>query len=58
LTCLLGSKIKDRVVSVASAMYHFAQIHIDDLNWQTWPTCSSSVSWRPVASGPTRRIPA
>ena len=35
LTCLLGSKIKDRVVSVASAMYHFAQIHIDDLNWQT-----------------------
>lgn len=35
LTCLLGSKIKDRVVSVASAMYHFAQIHVDDLNWQT-----------------------
>ena len=35
LTCLLGSKIKDRVISVASAMYHFAQIHIDNLNWQT-----------------------
>lgn len=35
LTCLLGDKIKDRVVSVASAMYHFARIHYDDLNWHT-----------------------
>ncbi len=35
LTCLLGDKIKDRVVSVASAMYHFARIHFDDLNWHT-----------------------
>jgi len=35
LTCLLGDKIKDRVISVASAMYLFARIHIDDLNWQT-----------------------
>ena len=35
LTCLLGNKIKDRMVSVASAMYHFAQIRFDDLNWQT-----------------------
>jgi NAD(P)-dependent dehydrogenase (short-subunit alcohol dehydrogenase family) len=35
LTCLLGDKIKDRVVSVASAMYLFARIHFDDLNWQT-----------------------
>jgi len=35
LTCLLGDKIKDRVVAVASAMYHFARIHFDDLNWQT-----------------------
>jgi NAD(P)-dependent dehydrogenase (short-subunit alcohol dehydrogenase family) len=35
LTCLLGDKIKDRVVAVSSAMYLFAQIHIDDLNWHT-----------------------
>jgi NAD(P)-dependent dehydrogenase (short-subunit alcohol dehydrogenase family) len=35
LTCLLGDKIKDRVISVASAMYHFARIHFDDLNWHT-----------------------
>jgi len=35
LTCLLGDKIKDRVVSVASAMYLFAHIHFDDLNWHT-----------------------
>jgi NAD(P)-dependent dehydrogenase (short-subunit alcohol dehydrogenase family) len=33
LTCLLGEKINDRVISVASAMYHFARIHFDDLNW-------------------------
>lgn len=35
LTCLLGDKITDRVVAVASAMYLFARIHIDDLNWHT-----------------------
>jgi NAD(P)-dependent dehydrogenase (short-subunit alcohol dehydrogenase family) len=35
LTCLLGDKITDRVISVASAMYHFARIHFDDLNWQS-----------------------
>jgi NAD(P)-dependent dehydrogenase (short-subunit alcohol dehydrogenase family) len=35
LTCLLGDKVKDRVVSVASAMYLFAHIHFDDLNWHT-----------------------
>ena len=35
LTCLLSDKITDRVVSVASAMYHFARIHFDDLNWHT-----------------------
>jgi NAD(P)-dependent dehydrogenase (short-subunit alcohol dehydrogenase family) len=35
LTCLLGDKINDRVISVASAMYLFARIHFDDLNWQT-----------------------
>ncbi|MFG1932958.1 SDR family NAD(P)-dependent oxidoreductase [Mycobacterium sp. NPDC048908] len=34
LTCLLADRIADRVVSVASAMYHFARIHFDDLNWQ------------------------
>jgi NAD(P)-dependent dehydrogenase (short-subunit alcohol dehydrogenase family) len=35
LTCLLGDKIKDRVISVASAMYYFARIHFEDFNWQT-----------------------
>lgn len=35
LTCLLGDKITDRVICVASAMYHFARIHLDDLNWQS-----------------------
>jgi len=35
LTCLLGDKITDRVICVASAMYHFARIHFDDLNWQS-----------------------
>ena len=34
LTCLLGDKVKDRVISVASAMYHFGRIHFDDLNCQ------------------------
>jgi NAD(P)-dependent dehydrogenase (short-subunit alcohol dehydrogenase family) len=34
LTCLLADKIRDRVISVASAMYHFGRIHFDDLNWQ------------------------
>jgi NAD(P)-dependent dehydrogenase (short-subunit alcohol dehydrogenase family) len=35
LTCLLGDKIQDRVISVASAMYHVARIHFDDLNWHS-----------------------
>ena len=35
LTCLLGGKIKDRVICVASAMYALARIHLDDLNWHT-----------------------
>jgi hypothetical protein len=35
LTCLLGDKITDRVIVVASAMYHFARIHFDDLNFLT-----------------------
>jgi NAD(P)-dependent dehydrogenase (short-subunit alcohol dehydrogenase family) len=34
LTCLLADRITDRVISVASAMYHFGRIHFDDLNWQ------------------------
>jgi NAD(P)-dependent dehydrogenase (short-subunit alcohol dehydrogenase family) len=33
LTCLLGDKIKDRVISVVSATYAFGRIHFDDLNW-------------------------
>ncbi|MFZ0833684.1 MAG: SDR family NAD(P)-dependent oxidoreductase [Mycobacterium sp.] len=35
LTCLLGDRITDRVISVASAMYALSRIHLDDLNWQT-----------------------
>jgi NAD(P)-dependent dehydrogenase (short-subunit alcohol dehydrogenase family) len=35
LTCLLGDKIKGRVISVASAMYALGRIHLDDLNWHT-----------------------
>jgi NAD(P)-dependent dehydrogenase (short-subunit alcohol dehydrogenase family) len=33
LTCLLGSKIRDRVVSVVSTNYAFGTLHLDDLNW-------------------------
>ena len=32
LTCLLGNKITDRVVSVGSTGYVFGRIHLDDLN--------------------------
>jgi NAD(P)-dependent dehydrogenase (short-subunit alcohol dehydrogenase family) len=35
LTCLLGDKITDRVISVTSAMYALGRIHLDDLNWRT-----------------------
>ncbi|HME49112.1 SDR family NAD(P)-dependent oxidoreductase [Mycobacterium sp.] len=35
LTCLLGDKIKDRVISVGSAVYAFGRIHLDDLNWRS-----------------------
>lgn len=35
LTCLLGDRIKDRVISVSSAMYMLGRIHLDDLNWHT-----------------------
>ena len=33
LTCLLGDRIRDRVVSVASSNYALARMHFDDLNW-------------------------
>ena len=32
LTCLLGNKITDRVISVGSMNYMFGRIHLDDLN--------------------------
>jgi NAD(P)-dependent dehydrogenase (short-subunit alcohol dehydrogenase family) len=35
LTCLLGNKIKDRVVSVVSTNYAFGTLHLEDLNWHT-----------------------
>jgi NAD(P)-dependent dehydrogenase (short-subunit alcohol dehydrogenase family) len=34
LTCLLGDRIRDRVVSVSSTNYNTARIHFDDLNWE------------------------
>jgi NAD(P)-dependent dehydrogenase (short-subunit alcohol dehydrogenase family) len=34
LTCLLGNKIKDRVISVGSASYALGRIRLDDLNDQ------------------------
>jgi NAD(P)-dependent dehydrogenase (short-subunit alcohol dehydrogenase family) len=71
LTCLLGERIKDRVISVASAMYLFARIHFDDPNWQTrrysktaayseskLANYSSFRSSPTVASARTRRIRA
>ena len=33
LTCLLGGRIQDRVISVVSAAYALSRLHIDDLNW-------------------------
>jgi len=33
LTCLLGDRIRDRVVVVASSNYALARLHLDDLNW-------------------------
>jgi NAD(P)-dependent dehydrogenase (short-subunit alcohol dehydrogenase family) len=35
LTCQLGDKITDRVISVSSAMYVLGRIHLEDLNWHT-----------------------
>jgi hypothetical protein len=33
LTCVLGDRIRDRVISVVSAIYAVNRIHLDDLNW-------------------------
>jgi NAD(P)-dependent dehydrogenase (short-subunit alcohol dehydrogenase family) len=33
LTCLLGDRIKDRVVSVTSMNFRFSRLYLDDLNW-------------------------
>lgn len=33
LTCLLGDRIRNRVISVVSAAYAMSHLHIDDLNW-------------------------
>src|SRR6202022_1349174 len=33
LTCLLGDRIRDRVVAVASTNYNTARMHFDDLNY-------------------------
>jgi NAD(P)-dependent dehydrogenase (short-subunit alcohol dehydrogenase family) len=33
LTCLLGERIRDRVVAVASSNYATARLHLNDLNW-------------------------
>jgi NAD(P)-dependent dehydrogenase (short-subunit alcohol dehydrogenase family) len=35
LTCLLGDRITDRVISVGSGLYAFGRIHLDDLNGTT-----------------------
>jgi cytochrome P450/NAD(P)-dependent dehydrogenase (short-subunit alcohol dehydrogenase family) len=47
LTCLLGTKIKDRVISVGSASYQFGRLRLDDLNGHArersmWPAYASS----------------
>jgi NAD(P)-dependent dehydrogenase (short-subunit alcohol dehydrogenase family) len=33
LTCLLGDRIKDRVISVVSSAYALSRLHLEDLNW-------------------------
>jgi NAD(P)-dependent dehydrogenase (short-subunit alcohol dehydrogenase family) len=37
LTCLLGDRITDRVVSVTSMNHMFSRLHLDDLNWHRRP---------------------
>jgi nucleoside-diphosphate-sugar epimerase len=62
LTCLLGDRIRDRVVSVVSSAYSSSHLHIDDLIGTTagtrsgrrtgnpnWPSCCSTSSWSAVA---------
>jgi NAD(P)-dependent dehydrogenase (short-subunit alcohol dehydrogenase family) len=34
LTCLLGAKITDRVISASSAIYRLGHIDLDDLHWR------------------------
>jgi NAD(P)-dependent dehydrogenase (short-subunit alcohol dehydrogenase family) len=34
LTCLLGDRIADRVISVVSSAYALSRLHLDDLNWE------------------------
>jgi NAD(P)-dependent dehydrogenase (short-subunit alcohol dehydrogenase family) len=34
LTCLLGDRIKDRVIAVSSSTYELVKLHLDDLNWE------------------------
>jgi NAD(P)-dependent dehydrogenase (short-subunit alcohol dehydrogenase family) len=33
LTCLLGDRISDRIISVVSSAYALSRLHIDDLSW-------------------------
>lgn len=33
LTCLLGDRVRDRVVAVASSNHALAKMHFDDINW-------------------------
>lgn len=35
LTCRLGDRVTDRVISVSSALYRVGQICLDDLDWHT-----------------------
>ena len=35
LTCLLGDRITDRVISVTSMNYRFSRLYLDDLNWHS-----------------------
>lgn len=37
LTCLLGGRITDRVVSVTSMNHMFSRMHLEDLNWHARP---------------------
>ena len=37
LTCLLGDRIQDRVISVVSSAYAMSRLHLDDLNWDNRP---------------------